>query len=239
MAEYPTPPGDSLSSIIAEFKALARRISELEKPSGTNIASLVAQVQAALVTLNARVIAATNSYLSSGTVSMTNISASGNVSATNLTASGTVNGVAALKSVGAYSTDVTALPGGRQTVWQHNSGVYGYAPSTSVKKTNVRPVDFTAKNVIDCTPSIFAYKAQIDIRDNPENEFYDPDYVVPDEVGLFAENLINNKLEAFVIFDSDGITPTGVDYANFGAVANLVAVRDLHERLARLEANQP
>jgi hypothetical protein len=82
---------------------------------------------------------------------------------------------------------------------------------------------------------MFAYITQLEIRDNPDNEFYDPEYEVPDEAGLFAEDLIRNGLESFVIYDSDGVTPAGVDYAGFGAVANLVAVRDLHERLTRLE----
>tara|TARA_R110002051_G_scaffold1853_1_gene10137 strand:- start:3993 stop:4658 length:666 start_codon:yes stop_codon:yes gene_type:complete len=210
---------------------LSRRISELERPTGTNIASLVDQVQAALVNLNATVIAATNSYLSSGTVNMANLSASGNV-----TASGHVNGIGGLRSVGAFNTDITVYPGARQPMWQNNNGIIGYAPSTQVKKTNIRDVPFTAEDVRACTPSMFSYIAQMQIRDDPNNEFYDPEYEVPAEAGLFAEELIAHGLEAFVIYENDGVTPAGVDYAGFGAVANLVAIRDLHERLAVQEA---
>tara|TARA_R110001606_G_scaffold352564_1_gene502958 strand:- start:72 stop:794 length:723 start_codon:yes stop_codon:yes gene_type:complete len=240
MADYPTPPGASIEAIVRAQLDLVRRISELERPSGTNIASLVDQVQAALVNLNATVIAATNSYLSSGTVNMANLSASGSVTAgVNMIASGYVNGVGGLRSVGAFNTDITVYPGARQPVWQNNNGIIGYAPSTQTKKTNIRAVPFTAENVRACTPSMFAYRAQLDIRNNPENEFYDPTYEVPSEAGLFAEDLIANGLEAFVIYEPDGVTPAGVDYAGFGAVANLVAVRDLDERITKLELAQP
>ena len=236
MADYPTPPGDSLEPIIAKIRDLQRQLTELARPSGTSIGSLVDQVQAKLADLETTVIAATDSYLSSGTVNMTNISASGSITASgSVTASSQVNAVGSLRSVGAFNTDITVYPGARQTVWQNNNGIFGYAPSTEVKKTNIRSVPFTAENVRACTPSMFAYITQLEIRDNPDNEFYDPEYEVPDEAGLFAEDLIRNGLESFVIYDSDGVTPAGVDYAGFGAVANLVAVRDLHERLTRLE----
>jgi len=236
MAGYPTPPGDSLEPIIAKIRDLQRQLTELARPSGTSIGSLVDQVQAKLADLETTVIAATDSYLSSGTVNMTNISASGSITASgSVTASSQVNAVGSLRSVGAFNTDITVYPGARQTVWQNNNGIFGYAPSTEVKKTNIRSVPFTAENVRACTPSMFAYITQLEIRDNPDNEFYDPEYEVPDEAGLFAEDLIRNGLESFVIYDSDGVTPAGVDYAGFGAVANLVAVRDLHERLTRLE----
>ena len=236
MAGYPTPPGDSLEPIIAKIRDLQRQLTELARPSGTSIGSLVDQVQAKLADLETTVIAATDSYLSSGTVNMTNISASGSITASgSVTASSQVNAVGSLRSVGAFNTYITVYPGARQTVWQNNNGIFGYAPSTEVKKTNIRSVPFTAENVRACTPSMFAYITQLEIRDNPDNEFYDPEYEVPDEAGLFAEDLIRNGLESFVIYDSDGVTPAGVDYAGFGAVANLVAVRDLHERLTRLE----
>ena len=172
MSEYRTPPGESLEPIVKAQMEFSRRISELERPTGTNIASLVDQVQAALVNLNATVI-------------MANLSASGNV-----TASGHVNGIGGLRSVGAFNTDITVYPGARQPMWQNNNGIIGYAPSTQVKKTNIRDVPFTAEDVRACTPSMFSYIAQMQIRDDPNNEFYDPEYEVPAEAGLFAEELI-------------------------------------------------
>ena len=233
MAEYPTPPGDSMEPITKEFKRLQRLIDELSRPSGTNIASLVAQVQAALVTLNARVIAATNSYLSSGTVSMTNISASGNV-----TASGTVNGVAALKSAGAAGTNLGSVSGNRQTVWQiydgANIGLYGYAPSSITTKTNLQKVPYSAEAFLRCAAYLYEYKDQVAMRDTAGSEYYDPDYDVPQEVGYMAEHLINNGLKQFVTI-RDG-QPIGIDYASFGAVGMNVIGREHARQIATLDA---
>jgi hypothetical protein len=224
MAEYPTPPGDGMAPIVDEFRKLGRRISELERPSGTSIGSLVAQVQAALVDLNAAVIAATNNYLSSGTVNVTNLNASGTLSA-----------VTQLKSLGAYTTDVAGLAGGRQSVWQHVSGVYGYSSSSIVKKTNLsESLPFTAADLLECTAYIYQYRAQIAIRDNPESEDYNPLYIVPTDVGFMAEHLIERGLALFVIF-REGV-PVTIDYALLGAVASIVIGQEHERKLASLEA---
>ena len=183
--------------------------------------------------VNTGTVTASGSVTAGGNVNATgNVSAGGSVTAGgNITASGRVNAIGSLQSVGAFNTDVSTYPGSRQPMWQNTNGMIGYAPSTREKKTHIRTVPFTAENVRACMPRVFAYKTQVDIRDNPENEFYDPEYVVPDEAGLFAEDLIANGLEAFVIYEGDGTTPAGIDYAGFGAVANLVAVRDLYTLL--------
>jgi len=229
MALYPTPPGDSLDTLVTALKALSRRLSELEKPSGTNIGSLVAQVQAALVDLEGAV----DTYLSSGTVSMASINASGSI-----TASGTVSGVAALKSSGAAGTNLASVPGNRQSVWQiydgANIGLYGYATSSITTKMNLREVPYTAEAFLRCAAYLYEYKAQVAMREDPESEYYDPDYEVPEEVGYMAEHLIENGLGQFVPM-LDG-QPIGIDYAAFGAVGMNVIGREHADRIASLEA---
>ena len=110
MAEYPTPPGDSLTAIVDAIKSLQRQLDELARPSGTNIGSLVDQVQAKLADLETTVIAATNSYLSSGTVSMASISASGNISASGSVTGGSGNFPGGVKSVDVYNRLVSGSP---------------------------------------------------------------------------------------------------------------------------------
>jgi hypothetical protein len=220
MAEYPTPPGDGMAPIVDEFRKLARRISELERPAGTSIGSLVAQVQAALVDLNSAVIAATNNYLSSGTVNVANLTASG-----------------ALKSVGAAGTNLATIPGNRQTVWQiydgTNVGLYGYATSSIETKMNLREVSYTAESFLRCAAYLYEYKAQVAMREDPESEYYNPEYEVPEEVGYMAEHLIENGLAQFVpVLDGQ---PIGIDYAAFGAVGMTVIGREHAERIASLE----
>jgi hypothetical protein len=233
MALYRTPPGDGIQPIVDEFKKLERRIRELERPSGTSIGSLVAQVQAKLVDLSAAVIAATNTYLSSGTVNMTNISASGNV-----TSSGTVSAATALKSSGAAATNLGSIPGNRQYVWQiydgANVGLYGYAPSSITTKTNLEQVPYSAESFLRCAAYLYEYKDQVAVRDDPDSEYYNPIYDVPQEVGYMAEHLIENGLQTFVTM-RDG-EPIGIDYAAFGAVGMNVIGRAHDRELAQIRA---
>jgi hypothetical protein len=179
-----------------------------------------------------------------GITAVGGIGASGGISAASVTttgglsAGGAVSGASgsfssSLSSPGAYTTDVSALPGARQTVWQHNSGVYGFAPSTIEAKTNIGPVPFTAADVRAVQPHVFQYKSQLAIRDDPENTFYDPAYVAAWEIGLMAEELIAHNMSMFVFFEEDEVTPKGINYDLFGAIAPLVVLADLNERLER------
>lgn len=142
-----------------------------------------------------------------------------------------VNASSGINSVGVYATDVTLLPGPRQAMWQNNNGTMGFAPSTIRKKHNLGPVQFTAADVLAVWPFVFQYVGQLDIRDNPENEYYDPAYVVPWDVGFIAEQLVAHNLADFVVFDLDGITPMTIDYAGFAAVAHHVVLQDHEARM--------
>ena len=215
---------------------LLRRVHALEQEMDIitalagNAAALAAAIQTGLGAL------ATSGTTWAGPVaSPSTISAVTNISAANVTASGQVTATSALSSVGAYNTDVSLLAGARQTVWQHNSGIYGFAPSSEVLKTSIGEPPFTAQDVLACTPVVFEYKAQIAIRDDPENPQYDPTYVVPTEIGLIAETLVEHGLELFVFWNEDG-SPRGINYDLFGAVALLVVAQDHEARLAALEA---
>ncbi|GLU88963.1 hypothetical protein [Agromyces sp. NBRC 114283] len=228
---YATPAGDGLGPLIRDLDELKRRLLELEQPTGTSMNSLVQQVQEAIANINATVTAAiaANSYTKTQIDSK--IASPGNISPVNVTASGGGSFAASLSSVGAYNTDVSAMAGARQSVWQHNSGVYGYAPSTIESKANLGPVPFTAADVLAVQPWMYQYRAQMAIRDDAENPYYDPDYVVPWEIGLMAEHLIAHNMECFVVLQDDGVTPKTIDYMLFGAIAPLVVLADMESRL--------
>lgn len=151
--------------------------------------------------------------------------------------SGTGNFSAGLTSVGAANLDLSTIAGARQDVWQHiGTGRYGYAPSTIEAKTQIEEgLPFTAEDVYEVVPVVWEYIGQVDIRENPENPEYDPTYVVPLEIGLLAQWLVKRNMSIFVIFHEDGVTPKTINYSLFGAVANLVAVRDLNQRMLTLE----
>jgi hypothetical protein len=78
---------------------------------------------------------------------------------------------------------------------------------------------------------VFQYKSQLAIRDDPENAFYDPTYVAAWEIGLMAEELIEHNRSMFVFFEEDGVTPKGINYDLFGAIAPLVVLADIAARL--------
>ncbi|WP_339619853.1 hypothetical protein [uncultured Salinibacterium sp.] len=239
MAMYPTPPGESLEPIVQKIRDVERKVQELARPSGTNIASLVDQVQAALADLSATVIAETSSYLSSGTVNMANISASGSISASgNVTSSGTISAASALKSSGAATTNLGSVPGNRQAVWQiydgSNVGLYGYAPSSITTKTNLEQVPYSAESFLRCAAYLYEYKDQVAMRDDPDSEYYNPAYDIPQEVGYMAEHLIENGLKQFVTIRDE--QPIGIDYAAFGAVGMTVIGRAHERELAQINS---
>lgn len=151
-------------------------------------------------------------------------------------ANGTVTGDAGLSSLGVTTTNVTLLPGTRAAVWvNYTAGVLGQTVSSILQKDNLAPVPYTAAQFLRVMPYVFEYIGQIDIRDNPENPYYDPDYVVPLEIGMMAQHLLAEGLDLFVIFDAAG-EPTNIDYAAFGAVATLVIGLDHDQRISELEA---
>ena len=172
----------------------------------------------------------------------TNVTAGGQIVAgtslfatTDVVAStGTVYGNAGITSAGAYALDVSTLPGGRAAAWIHNTGRFGQTVSSILKKMDLEETPFTAADFLACMPYVFHYIAQADIRNNQDNPYYDPDYVVPWDVGFMAEHLIANHLELFVFYKEDG-SVGGIHYAEFGAIATIVIGRDHENRLRALE----
>lgn len=218
MGDYPIPPGDSLEPLVRQLKDLQRQLNDLQRPSGTNIAELKRQVEQALVDITATVISTTNTYLSAGTVTMSRI----------LVTLG-------ITSPGVYSTDVTALPGARTSVWVHNTGVFGQTISSKRFKTHIEDATYTAEQILSIAPRMFQYQAQAEIRDDPANAYYDPNYVVPTELGMIAEELVDAGLGLLVFYENDGVTPRGIHYELFGAIAALVIGRAHEERITELE----
>jgi hypothetical protein len=149
--------------------------------------------------------------------------------------SGSVTADAGITSTGVFNLDVSSLPGARRTDWVNVNGQIGYAPSSITKKENIRNYEGMAENFLACQPVVFEYVGQVAIRDDPENPNYDPDYKVPQEVGHVAEWLMEQGLDEFVFYDDDGVSPAGINYAEFAAVGMVVVGRDHESRLQRLE----
>lgn len=217
---YSVPTDGPLGELIDTLREHSRRIKELEAPTGTQTAQALQQL----------------TDLVAGLLDQTNVTATNDVTAgNNVTAGGEGIFDTGLRSTGAALLDITTIAGSRQSAWQHiSTGRYGYAPSTLAEKRNLRPVPFTAADILTVAPRVFHYRGQLDIRDNPKNPAHDPAYLVPDEIGLLAEELIAAGLDLFVMFEEDG-TPRGIHYELFGAVTALVIGADLNTRMTALE----
>lgn len=209
---YVTYDQSEVGELRSQLREIRDRLSELEAPTGSQTADTLATLKMLVDDL----VDTVNSLAASGVTWAGPVSTSGDV-----TASGTVTGTAGINSIGAYNLDVTTLPGLRRGAWWHQSGAAGYAPSTRTRKQHIRDAGFTAAQFMSIAPKVFEYRAQADIRDNPQNPLYDPQYVVPLEVGLIAEDLVDAGLGAFVFNDEFG-QPAGIDYATFGAICALV-----------------
>jgi hypothetical protein len=224
---YESPALGDLGEIKRVLRALQSEVKEIGRPTGSQTASALATLQALVDGLLTQVNGIFSGYVQAGT----NITAGGDVTAT-----GTVTGTAGITSVGVYNLDVSLLPGGRRTNWTNDSGRIGYAPSSITKKTGIQNYSGSADAFLACQPVVFYYMGQVAIRDDPQNAYYDPNYVVPLEVGHIAQWLVEKGLSEFVFYDEDGVTPAGINYAEFAAVGFIVVGRAHEERLARLEA---
>lgn len=218
---YIVPPTGDYGVLYQIIEDLKVRIEELERPTGSQVAQALKKLQELVAGLITQVNGIFSGY----------VQANGNI--TSVSGAGTFP--AGINSIGVYNLDVSGLAGARRTEWVHVSGALGYAPSTVEKKTDVDGYGATSKQFLACMPIVFHYIGQLDIRDNPSNPNYDPDYDVPLEVGHLAELLVANGLGEFVFRNEDG-SPAGINMAEFAAVGFVIVGRDHEARLRALEA---
>ena len=227
---YSPAPGDEIAQLLDRIDDLRRRISELERPTGSQTAEALQTLTDLVNGLINQINGIFTGYVSAGTT----VTAGGNITST----SGRGYFTTALWSPGAAATDLAGVAGLRQTVWQiytaGNTGMYGYASSSFRAKTHWEKAEFTAAQFLACFPYVYEYRGQVSIRDDKRNPHYDPSYVVPLEIGYLAELLIKNGLHAFVTL-KDGV-PIGIDYAAFAAVGMTVIGREMDTRLTSIEA---
>lgn len=208
------------------LEKVTERLDELERPSGTQTAEALKTIRALVDDLAAEVAA----LAASGVTWAGPVSTAGSLSA-----GGSITAAGPVSLVDTYNFDVTSLPGQRRTMSVHVSGRVGQTVSTKTKKTNEVPFPVPAAAFLELGRYLFQMKAQIDIRDNPDNPYYDPNYEVPWEPGYFAEELQAAGLGMFVYTNEDG-TAAGINYDLFAAVGFGVVGADHETRISFLEA---
>jgi len=209
---YPIIQPDELSQFKASLEGVARRLRELERPTGSQLNDTVQQLQ----------------DLVDGLIAQTNVNVSGNV-----TAGGNVTATSGYFFTPAgYAFDITYT---RRASWLGNDGRVGWASSSAEAKTNIRDADIDPLKILEIAARSFNYRAEIAKRDDPENEQYDPDYHVALEFGAIAEELDALGLWQVVIYE-DHQKPVGIHYELLGLLA-IQAIRHVWTQQQKLSAD--
>jgi len=149
---YQRPPGDNLDVLVLQIKDLMRRLAALERPTGTQLSSLVAQVQAALANINASVAAAIAANSMTTAAIQALVAAPGNISPGNVIASGQVqsNG-SPLKSLPSHN--YTMHVGSWVAGWIDGDGTVGTSASSQrIKKSLTQMTAEDAQRLLQLTP---------------------------------------------------------------------------------------
>jgi len=217
---YPTPSDGGLSPITDAIAESRRRQREIERPSGTNLNSLVGQVQAALANINATVAAAisANSYTK---VAIDDLIAHppAPVSITGtLTASGVATFDAGVSSLDARNTTVIT---GRAALWADVGGRFGNSSSSVDVKQDFSPADPRPRVDAILSMGLLEYR-----RIEAVEEYGD---AAPVEYGSIVEYVAKTPLADATFSDADG-APQGINWADM--VPSLIAtVQSLHADL--------
>jgi hypothetical protein len=217
---YGTPQGDSLDVIGRIVKDILRRLRELERPTGTSLSSLVAQVQAALANINATVATAisANSYTKTTIDNLIANPPSGSNVTGDVTASGRVVSTGVINSPGTKANTVTV---GYSAVYIDSSGNMGGNTSSRRFKQDISAVESDVPGFLGLATYRFRY---IDAVEELGDD-------APWEFGLMAEDVV--KVAPWACFyEEDGVTVRGINYDRL-IVAAINVLQD-HER--RLKA---
>lgn len=187
MPNYSTPTGDSAEPFVQEFKRQRRQLREQARPDGTNIARLLQKVREALVNINATVKAATDSYLSTGTVNMANLVINA------LTASGSVSAAGPIFTPHGRATPVTT---GYVSAWLNSDGRVGATASSIQFKQDIEPADTAAEVDALLRLALIRFRYIEDVEKHGD--------AAPWHLGSIAEYMQLTALSEWVPLDQDG-----------------------------------
>lgn len=223
MGFSPVPPGDGIRVLTEQLDDLRLQLRILQRPSGVDLAGLLAQVQATLANITALVISNVNSYLSTGTVNMTNINASGSIAAASVTTSGKVTSTGIMRSPGSRAFNVTTSSG-YVGMWIDVNGDMGFNPSGVEFKQDFEPTDLT--EIVEDVLHI----ALIRYRYIGEVEQFGED--APWRLGTIAQYLAQTSLGEWVVDTEVGAI---INWEQFG-IPLIATAQHLDARVKTLEA---
>lgn len=195
---------DSLEPFLEWKNEVDRQLRVLQRPSGTQTAGLLAQVQAAIATIGATVTAylvggfSTGSMIASGS-----ISAGGNISAT-----GRVTGAAGMTSVGVYNQLLT-YGGLYSSQYVHQDGTMGYVPSSRRFKQDIEGAEIEGIRSLMRKIRVVTFRYIAAVESTK--------YEAAIEWGVIAEEIHDLGLYWLVDYDAEG-QPHGVKHERFATL---------------------
>lgn len=205
MAGQTTTDKDSLEPLLDAIKELRVAVRILQRPTGTSIAGLVAQVQAAIANLGAAVTA----YLAGG-FTTGSMSATGNIF---------VGGHLYAANVAAVVTGYTAA------YFNGPDKRLGLTPSTIRAKQDVEQHHVPWDVLMQIVLVSYRLKSAVEYEAESEGAA-----AARYELGVIAEWLVDLGWDDLVIFDDDG-QPMSVAYERFG----IVAIDGLQQHVAMVD----
>lgn len=222
---YRVPADDGVDELSRILNRQNARVSESERPTGTQVFEALAKVRQLIDDIGTYV----DAYLTSGftTGSMT---ASGSITVGgNANVTGTVTGTAGINSLGAYNNNLTGVGGFRVAYWGVN-GAAGYVPSSLRFKQDIEPAEIDTEALLEVQPVRYRY------RDAVAN-FGDD---APFDVGVIAEHVDGLGLDWLIDYEADEsgqMRPLGFKYDRLPIALLAVVkqqsaqIRELTERL--------
>lgn len=234
MASYPTPNGDGLEPFVRRIRDIETQLRDLQRPSGTNIGSLVGQVQTLVAEVKATLadidstVAASITELSYTRAAIdSKVASPGNITPGNVSASGSVSATGDVTVGGALrapQVPVTILTSAYFATYATTvDGKLGHVPSSARFKQDIRPTTFDPAIILDAEIVDFRYKAEVERLDEG----------APFIIGGIAEQFDAAGLGAFVNYDAEG-NPFGIAYERL-AVGIIPLLQQMHARLIQLE----
>lgn len=203
---YPVVQPDDMARFVADFKEHARRIRELERPTGSQLNETVKQLQG----------------LVDGLIHQTNINATGTATiggATSIGGATTISGI--IRNVVAYSNPITTSF--RNLFVTSVDGQFGFNLSSRRFKQDIETAEVAAADVLNLRLVTYRYIAAVE-------EFGEAAAI---EHGFIAEEVEAAGLGWLVDYGEDG-KPLTLKFHLIG-MAMLIVAQDQERRLAELE----
>lgn len=205
---YTPPIIGEFGELINELRMAKRRLDELERPTGTQVADALATLTDLVNGLLTQVNGVFSGYVDAGTT-------------IHSTGRGTFDG-------GVTSADVRArtITSGYAAAWVDAGGVFGCTTSSVRHKQDIRSVDMSPEVAAMYQAALIEFRYIVDVAENGDLAEW--------QIGSLAEYFESIGLGRYVFHDIDGLVD-GINYERL-TIPLIAVVQDLNQRALAQQA---